>query len=253
MLIEEIYSIVRYVLVFGGSAALVGVIFAPSQFLKVIHQETKESYTRIFKIYHHNGNYKAFFRGAHMYALRQFIINAVFGFSQYLYCKLCGYFFITHLFWIVFLQCFLGGVLETGTTILSEVEEIAKNKGGLMKRPARVTDVLTPLFIRNGITWLAAVLSEELTRKYMLGSISLNILLCGITGIIATALSMPFDLVATQSCGAADKMPFLVRMKKTLSEKSGFKHLFSGLKIRVIQNIAYTIVTSWAICFFKDS
>ena len=252
MLAEELSNLLFSVIIFGGGATIMGFILAPSQFLKVIHQETKKSYTSICLQYYKAKNLKVFFRGGAIYGVRQFVTEAAFGISQYIYGNMQHAFGINHLFWAIFWQCALATLFETSMTLFGEVKEIEQNKGELLQQPARITDIIYPVILRNYIAWLAPVLSAEITIRYMNGSVLFNIGFCFLTGLLAAIISLPFDLAATQNCGATTRINTFIRLRKIFFEEKNWCDLFSGFKMRTIQIIGYTILTSLLTCIFEQ-
>lgn len=226
----------------GIACMVVAYLVAPTQFIKVVYQETKESYSAIITKYIHIRNFKIFFSGSHIYALRQFIAAFAFGIAQWLYFLSLNYFPITNFILLVVWQCFLAGGVETVVTVYSEAREITANKGPLMKREAKILDIITPILLRNILACSAAVLGYEITKN--MTGMGMNILVSSIAGIGVSVLTMPFDLIATQNCGAEIPMTWIGRLKQNVVVEKNFRVIFNGLTMRMIQIIPYSVAHS---------
>ena len=222
---------------------LLAYVLAPSQFLKVVHQETKQPYIIILKKYLVGKNYKKFFSGVHVYALRQLISALSFGFAQgvYLYslscfpimCKVC----------LIHWQCFLIAGIETLVTIHSELKEIVANKGKLMKREGTIGDIITPVFLRNFLVGSTSIVAHEWT-KYVQGGVWTNMVICTLCAIVLSVLAMPFDCMATQSCGAAVRMTWFYRLKQYIIVEKQWLAIFNGTFMRILQIVVYSLARS---------
>lgn len=235
----------------GVACVIVAYLLAPTQFVKVVYQETGESYTSVIKRYLQAQNFRIFFSGAHIYAFRQLIAAFAFGFSQWLFICLLRYCVLTNFTLLVVWQSFLAGVIETVITVYSETKEIAANKGAFMKRPGAVKDIFTPLLFRNIGVASAVILAYEITKG--IDSIFISIIISALLGVVATILTMPFDLVATQNCGSAVRMTWLGRLKQNIVVEKKFRVIFNGLTIRILQIVPYTIVHSLVMLFLGQA
>ena len=226
--------------IYGLACWLLAYVLAPSQFLKVIYQETNEPYLSIIARYISVKNFKIFFSGVHIYAFRQLISSVAFGFAQWLYACSLKYYFNKPFLFLIIWQSFLVAAIETLFTIHSETQEIVANKGELIQRKAAVTDVITPIFLRNFLVSLAPILAFAFTR-YIQNGLWMNIVVCSCCSIILSLLSMPFDLVATQNCGSAVRMSWIGRLKQIIILDKQFVAMFKGGAMRVFQNVVYSI------------
>jgi hypothetical protein len=237
-----LYSFFLDPLAHGIACSLLAYLLAPTQFLKVVYQETHESYRAILRRYLGAKNVRIFFSGAHIYAWRQFVSAASFGFSQWLYAASLRLMPISQIGLLVLWQSFLVGVVETAITLYSETKEIAANKGALMHREAAMQDIVAPLLIRNVLAGSAPVLAYELT-KHAEGWIG-NTLVCTLCALVVSSLTMPFDLIATQNCGSAVRMTWFGRLKQTVWIEKRFWSIFNGLSMRILQIVPYSIAHS---------
>jgi hypothetical protein len=194
-------------------------------------------------------NFKIFFSGAHIYALRQFISASSFGISQWLYLSSLRCCSMTNFIFLTIWQCLLVGITETAITIHSETKEIAANKGALMKRKGEIKDIFTPLLLRNIFAGSAPILAYEVT-KYMSG-ILMNIVICTLFAIAVATLTMPFDLIATQNCGSAVRMTWIDRLKQNVIVEKQFHVIFNGLTMRILQIVPYSIAHSLVMLFLS--
>lgn len=233
----------------GIACLLVAYLVVPSQFVKIVYQETGESYGSILSRYLRAGNLSIFFSGAHIFALRQFISAVAFGMAQWLFYCLIAIYPISNVIYLILWQCCLNGIVETIMTVYSEIKEIAANKGHLMQRKESIMDVFVPLLIRNILAGSPAILAYE-TTKHMDG-IAVNVTISGIFSIVAAILAMPFDLTATQSCGSMVPMHWVRRLQQNVSIGRGFFSIFSGLTMRIIQLCAFSIIHGLVILFLK--
>jgi hypothetical protein len=226
----------------GVACFLLAYVLAPTQFVKIVYQETNESYTAIIRRYLQARNFKVFFSGAHIYALRQFISASSFGFSQWLYLSSLRFCPVSHIVLLMIWQSFLVGVVETVITLYSETKEIEANKRELLKRKAEMKDIFTPLLIRNILAGSAPILAYEVTKN-MEGWVA-NMVICALLAIAVSALTMPFDLIATQNCGSAVRMTWIGRLRQTIVVEKQFWSIFNGLAMRILQIVPYSIAHS---------
>ncbi|WP_123663660.1 hypothetical protein [Candidatus Cardinium hertigii] len=232
----------------GIACTIVAYLVAPTQFVKVVYQETGASYTSIITKYVRARNFRSFYAGAHVYALRQFIAAFAFGISQWLFLFSIRYLvFINNTLSIIW-QCFLAGIVETVITAYSETKEIAANKGNLMKCKETVSDIFMPILLRNILAASAAILAYELTKN--MDGLFMNMVVSTFLGIVASVLTMPFDLIATQNCGSEVRMTWIGRLKQNiLVEKKFHRVIFSGLTMRILQIVPYSIAHSLVMLF----
>ena len=223
----------------GIVCMIVAYLVAPAQFIKVVHQETGEPYASIINRYIHGGNIKLFFSGAHIYAFRQVIAALSFGLAQWLFLCSINYYPITYFTLLISWECFLAGIVETIVTVYSETKEIAANKGPFIKRKERIMDIFTPVLLRNIISASPCILAYALTKH--LNGIGINIMVNTLLGIAASALTMPFDLIATQNCGAEVRMTWIGRLKHNIIVEKNFFAIFNGLTMRILQIVPYSI------------
>ncbi|WP_419241594.1 hypothetical protein [Cardinium endosymbiont of Nabis limbatus] len=235
----------------GVTCMVVAYLVAPAQFVKVVYQETGEAYLSIITRCIRTKNFKLFFSGAHIYALRQFIAALAFGVSQWLFLCSTGYYAITNFTLLVIWECFLAGMVETAVTIYSETKEIAANKGALMKRKEKVMDIITPILLRNILSGSACILAYEFTKE--LSGIWVNMMVSTVLGIAVSALTMPFDLIATQNCGSEVPMTWIGRLKHNITAEKNFLVIFNGLTMRIVQIVPYSVAHSLVMLFLGQS
>ncbi|TSJ80557.1 hypothetical protein [Cardinium endosymbiont of Dermatophagoides farinae] len=235
----------------GIACMVVAYLVAPAQFVKVVYQETGQSYSAIITNCIRAKNFKFFFSGAHIYALRQFIAALAFGVSQWLFLCSTDYYPITNFTLLVIWECFLAGMVETVVTIYSETKEIAANKGALMKRKEKVMDVLTPILLRNILSASACILAYEFTKD--IHGIWMNMVVSTLLGIAVSALTMPFDLIATQNCGSEVPMTWIGRLKHNITVEKNFLAIFNGLTMRIVQIVPYSVAHSLVMLFLGQS
>ena len=226
----------------GMACMIVAYLVAPAQFVKVVYQETGESYTSIVRRCIRSGNIKLFFSGAHIYALRQVIAALAFGVSQWLFLCSNDYYTITNFTLLVIWECFLAGMVETIVTVYSEAKEIAANKGALMKRKEKVMDIFTPILLRNILSGSACILAYEFTKD--IDGVWINMMVSTVLGTAVSALTMPFDLIATQNCGSDVPMTWIGRLKHNITVEKKFCTIFNGLTMRILQIVPYSIAHS---------
>lgn len=231
----------------GIACLIVAYLVAPAQFIKVVYQETGESYTSIITRCIRTRNFKLFFSGAHIYALRQVIAALAFGVSQWLFLCSIDYYPIENFTLLVVWECFLAGMVETLVTVYSEAKEIAANKGNLMKRKEKVVDVFTPILLRNILGGSASILAYEFTKD--MTGLCINIVVSALLGIAVSALTMPFDLIATQNCGSEVPMTWIGRLKHNIVVEKNFLAIFNGLTMRIVQIVPYSIAHSLVMLF----
>ncbi|MBX9889892.1 MAG: hypothetical protein K2X94_01325 [Amoebophilaceae bacterium] len=242
----------------GMACLILAYLLAPTQFVKVVYQETKQPYLHIIKQYLAARNFKIFFSGARMYALRQFIAAFAFGISHWLYLFSISCYAISNIVLLVVWQSFVVAVVETVITIYTEMKEIAANKGDLMKRKEAISAIITPIFLRNFIAGSAPVLACEVSKQLavyaivkQMGGICTNTVVCILVSIVISTLSIPFDLIATQNCGSAVPMTWIGRLRHIIMVEKKCMVLFNGLGMRIMQIIPYSIAHS-LIIFLLD-
>lgn len=246
-----LYRLFLNPLAHGIACMIVAYLVAPTQFVKVIYQETRASYTSIVTKHIRARNFRIFFSGAHIYAFRQFIAALAFGMAQWLYLSSLRCFPLTNFILLVTWQCFLAGIVETVVTVYSEAQEIAANKGTLMKRKAKISDIFTPLLLRNILAGSAAILAYEITKN--MSGIATNMLVSAILGIAVSALTMPFDLIATQNCGSEVPMTWIGRLKQNIIVEKKFGVIFNGLAMRILQIVPYSVAHSLVMLFLGNT
>lgn len=234
----------------GIACLIVAYLVAPAQFVKVVYQETGQSYTSIVSRYMSAKNFKIFFSGAHIYALRQVISALAFGISQWLFLCSAGYCTLSSFTLLVIWECFLAGMVETLVTVYSEAKEIAANKGKLMKRKEKVMDIFTPILLRNVLSASASILAYEFTKD--IDGLYINIFISALLGIAVSALTMPFDLIATQNCGTEIPMTWISRFKYNIRVEKKILTIFNGLTMRIIQIVPYSVAHSLVMVFLSN-
>ena len=225
--------------VFGITAAITATFLAPLQFMKIIRQETLDNYRDIARDSFSRGKFKIFFRGAVPYAVLQFVSSAAFGVSNFTSGIILEH--SESFLAAVLVRSLLGGALETAATISTEVREISRNKGELMQSKGRASSIVLPIWIRNSIFWFASALSFEIYKRTHITS-SQSAALAFLLGVVAGVLSIPPDLLATQSCGAAKDIGIMARFRG-LMQINGVDKAFAGAKIRIIQIALFSLVT----------
>ncbi|MDD9139968.1 MAG: hypothetical protein NQ127_03530 [Candidatus Cardinium sp.] len=221
---------------------IIAYLLAPTQFVKVIYQETGQSYGSIIRQYLRSRKFRCFYAGAHMYALRQFVSSFTFGFALWLFQLSVTYYPITHLGLSIGWACCLVGMLETIVTIASEMREITANKGPLMKRKAAYRDIAVPLLLRNILFNIAAIAPYEFTKEQ--DNPFMNMIFGIVFGIVVSVLTMPFDLVITQNCGSETRMTWISRLKQNILIEKKLGVIFNGLTMRMLQVVPYSIAHS---------
>ncbi|ACT69847.1 hypothetical protein ACJZTR_03850 [Neorickettsia risticii] len=226
-------------LVYASFAGVVAFAIAPLQYLKIIRQETAASYSSIFfRAFGKSGAIGIFFGGALPYVTMNFLANLSFGLSDRIseivlpvqYGILIG----------IFVRAFLGGAIETVLTIYPEVREIVRNKGDLAFGKGRALSILFPAFLRNSVAWLGATSSYEISTKLCL-SMDTSLILSVILGLVFGIISIPLDVMVTQSCAAKEELTLIRRMLLVATDSSS-KFLL-GSTIRILQISIYTTVT----------
>ena len=234
-------------LVYGLVCLLLGYILAPTQFVKVVHQETGASYLHIVVQYVASRNFRIFFSGVHVYALRQFVSSFAIGIGLWMYNLSSGYFLIRHPVVLFLWKAVVVGFAETVITLSLEKREIVANKGDLIRSKPSIWDIALPIFLRNSICAMAPI-SSHIILTYVTFSALVSVLVCLLVSTVFSLLSMPFDLVATINCGSGERVTCLGRLKRIIWDDKQFASIFDGSLIRVIQNTAYSIAISLLMC-----
>lgn len=234
-------------LVYAMACWLLGYVLAPTQFVKVVHQETGMPYLRIVVQHVAARNFKIFFSGVHVYALRQFISSFAFGIGLWMYNLSLVYLEVSHSVVLFIWKAVLAGFAETAITLFLEKREIAANKGDLVRSEPSIWDIAFPIFLRNFICAMAPI-SSHIILTCATFSTLINALVCLLVSIAFSLLSMPFDLVATINCGSGEYMTCFGRLKHIIWDDKQFASIFSGSLVRVIQNTVYSIAVSLLMC-----
>lgn len=231
---------------FGVMSAITAAIISPLQFLKIMRQQTGKLYYKIFNEVLEKSGFITFFRGVAPYALMQFLSSLAFGFAEYITLCLLKVEALGIILALL-IRATLGGIIETAFSLYSELKEITRNKGELMQKRASARTVLAPILIRNIIFWFGAVIAYEISAKYCL-----NLLLSSIIGFLSGAIfaliSLPFDIIATQNCGALEQKSLIRKFKEMLQDH---KSMLSGGLVRIIQIGIFTLVTVLSISLFQ--
>lgn len=243
----QIYELILSSLFFGTLSAITALTISPLQFVKIIRQETGKLYMKIVVLYLKEQGIKVFFRGAIPYTVMQFISSMSFGVTDYL-----SNLFLNNTSNFVsetFIRAGLGGVFETIVTIYYELKEITRNKGELIHSKPSISSIIIPVCFRNTIFWCAAIIAYQLSLQFSLTTFT-SLILAFTFGIVFALFSIPFDVVATQSCGAYEKMCMLTRLHKIILER-GKTHVFAGSLIRIIQIAIFSTVTELSMMLFQ--
>ena len=238
-MLNQLYAILINGFIFGSASALVAFLISPLQFLKVIRQQTGFSYSDIFFKTLKSDGWPAFFRGALPYGAMNFLSSMAFGISEYIAGDLLGAASLS-LLAAVFLRSTMGGATETLFSLYSEMQEISRNKGSLIKSKPKISSILLPILIRNTIFWYGSVVTYELSVRFAL-DIFVSTIFAFVFGVLLTFVSIPLDVIATQNCGAQKKDGMIKRLKKLLDSKNN--SVFAGAMMRIIQTSIFTIVT----------
>ncbi|AHX11804.1 hypothetical protein NHE_0885 [Neorickettsia helminthoeca str. Oregon] len=245
----QLYDVLLSGVFFGSFAAVAAVLMSPLQFLKVIKQQTGESYSKIATDTFRTEGVAAFFRGALPYAIMNFLSSMSFGISEVIADNLLKFFVHSTLF-AVFFRSVFGGCCETLCSLPSEMREISRNKGSLMESRATFGSVMLPILFRNMIFWSASVTSYEISVAY-----HFNLLCTTFTGfsfgVLAAFLSIPLDVVATRDCGALTNRGIFGHLTAILSGEERINYLLRGTSIRIVQVAMFTLVTVLTMFLFE--
>ncbi|ETO91273.1 MAG: putative membrane protein [Candidatus Xenolissoclinum pacificiensis L6] len=225
---------------FGVVGSIAAIILSPVQFLKIMRQELGESYTHIISHYLSKGGVRIFFRGTLPYAMMNFMSSLAFGLSEYLYYYIFKS-LIQNIPFIILIRSTIGGFIETVLSIYSEVQEIERNKGELIVTKSSISVQFLPILLRNSFFWCSTVLTVLIVEIYKLSFLN-GIFLGMLLGMIFSFITLPFDVIATNICGASHHANLLSRFKFILKEKSIYA-LFTGFWMRSIQISCYTAFT----------
>jgi len=231
---------------FGLISAVTAIIISPLQFLKVIKQQVGGYYYIIFKTTVNRSGFSTFFRGAVPYAVMNFLSSMAFGFSEYLSVYILGVTKFPILISVI-VRSFLGGIIETGFSIKSELSEISKNKGSLIKEKPKIITIAAPILLRNIIFWHGSIIAYEISESFYLSIVASSVI-SFIFGAMFALISIPFDVIATQNCGAKEDRGLIGRLRKILKNRN---QIFAGNVMRVIQVAIFTLTTVLTLFLFK--
>ena len=237
------YELLKESFTFGTICAIIAVMISPLQFIKIIRQQTGESYAKIVKENYKKHGIAVFYRGAYPYGKLQFLSSFSFGFSEF-----CCIFFLTKFnlelsFAAIFIRAISAGLFETTLSVKAEMQEISRNKGDLMKQKGTVASILEAIFMRNTLFWMASLVSFYFINKMSLSGLAGG-LLAFVLGIIFAVITIPIDLVATHNCGDDEKHSVFSRIKKILTTKGCYSSIYYGSFVRVFQISIFTVVTT---------
>jgi len=235
-----IIELLKNIAFYGGASALVAILVNPLQFLKIIRQETGEKYGEIAKRNYEKGGIRIFYRGLRAYVEIQFLVNVAFAFSEFFSIKWLSVYQYELTAVGIIVRAFSASILETLMTIKSEVSQIAKNKGELMKKDGEVSSIITSIFVRNTINWFGSLWSIYFIHKLSLGDFG-GFVFSFVVGIIFAILTLPFDIVATHNCGSLEKLSILQRLKKIAFESGGYSAMYRGSIMRIIMMTCYSV------------
>ncbi|WP_338364824.1 hypothetical protein [Candidatus Xenohaliotis californiensis] len=239
-ILSELYHLSFEGIVFGATAAILSLLIAPMQYLKIMRQETGKKYLNIAKNSYKMHGISVFFRAAIAYSLLNFVSSASFGVSNYFSNLLLKDKQL--LFFAPMLRSLLGGLIETLATLRIEIREINKNKGNNNKNETSLLTMALLILMRNSVFWLGATISFEITKTFNLNAI-IVFWLTLLTGLFAGILSTPVDAVATRVCGAEKTINIINACHQII--KGDRNIVFAGTVIRIQQIILYTILTEW--------
>jgi hypothetical protein len=225
---------------YGTISAIFAMLISPLQFLKIIRQQTGKKYTKIFYDTINRSGFFTFFRGAIPYATMNFFSSMAFGVSEYLSEYVIKVALLPLVIAII-VRATLGGFIETMFSSYSELKEITKNKGSLIKTKPRLVTIIIPILLRNIIFWYGSVISYEISIKYDLG-VMLSVVIAFCLGVIFAICSIAFDVIATQNCGDIENKGVIRRFKEIL-EGGNSSAIFAGTLMRIIQIGIFTITT----------
>ncbi|AHX11805.1 hypothetical protein NHE_0886 [Neorickettsia helminthoeca str. Oregon] len=234
-------------LVYAALAAFVAFFVSPVQYVKVVRQDTARSYSSIFReTWYRDDCLRIFFGGAAPYVVMNFLSNLSFGLSDMVSERVLplGYGILTG----IFFRALLGGAIETLMTVYPEVREIVRNKRELASGDGKVSSVLFPSFLRNSVAWLGSTSAYEISTRFHLES-GVSILLSVCMGLIFAIVSIPFDVLVTQSCAAREELTLLNRVLRIMRDSKN-KFLL-GSVIRVLQIVIFTAVTVSTMFFIR--
>lgn len=237
-MIEQIYKLLQEILWFGSTAALLGILISPVQYLKIIKQETHAAYLKILRQSIRDKGIKILFRSCIPFAQLNFLINGAFGIAHYISNMILDE--NSSVIVSAITRAILGSIIETLLTVNTEVREITRNKLEYMHKKGRASSIIMPAFLRNAIPWFAAALAHEISIRTDWEGFALSFIL----GLSAGIISTPLDVMVTQSCGAQDDMSMLRRMNIAVKTK-GFESVYAGTAMRILQIIAFVMLTEW--------
>ncbi len=238
----QFFSLLKEAFIFGFLSCITAIIISPLQFIKIIRQQTGDSYSRIIKENYKKHGMRVFYRGGYSYGQFQFLSSFSFGVSEFCCIFFLKKFSLDMSLIAVFIRAISAGIFETTLTVKSEVQEIAKNKGDLMKKEGTISSIFEAAFIRNTVFWMASLLAFYFIKKMSLSGFEGGFL-AFIFGIIFAIATIPVDLVATHNCGDDERHSVYSRLKKVLSE-GNYSSMYNGSLMRVIQISIFTIVTT---------
>ncbi len=245
------FLLIKEAFIFGIVCAIVAAIISPLQFAKIIRQQTGEKYSEIFKRNYNTGGIKVFYRGAYPYGKLQFLSSASFGFSEFLCIFLLKKINLESVILAIIIRALSASVFETAMTIKSEVQEISRNKGELMKVKGTIASSINAIFFRNALFWMASLISGYLIEQLGISYIS-GILLSAVLGMLFAVITIPLDLVATQNCGDDESHSIISRMKKIIQDNNQYSSIYRGSLMRIIQIGIFTVVTTFTGILLKS-
>lgn len=249
MQIVEIYNLFFAGLIYGLISAITAIFLTPLQYIKVQRQDTQISYKDVIgnAMKNHANKIGIFFCGCVPYVILNFISSASFGIFDYL-----SNFITTNwhccIITTIIVRTLIGGLGETLGTIYFEIKEVIQNKEIKYAETNFVT-ILVLIFLRNSITWFAAILVYELAEKYHFSQID-SIIYSFILGIIFGVLTTPFDVLITRNCGVVKQESLWQQIHHIICE-SKYDETFSGASIRLIQIGVYSVTTLLTMMFLK--
>ena len=235
-------SLLKEAFIFGLLSCITAIIISPLQFIKIIRQQTGNSYSKIIKKNYQQHGIKIFYRGAYPYGQLQFLSSASFGLSEFICIFFLKEYHIDTNLIGIFIRALSAGIFETAFAVKAEVQEISKNKGELMKRKGTISSILEAIFMRNALFWMASLLSLYFIQRMHLSHFS-GSLLASLFGIVFGVITIPLDLVATHNCGDDERHSVFSRIQKIINEDH-YSSIYYGSMMRVLIISIFTIVTT---------
>ena len=236
----QIIGLLKNIFYFGLAGAFVAFLVNPLQFLKILRQQTGRQYQSIIEDNYKLYGIKVFYRGLIPYIMLNFLVNAAFGISEFFATMILSPHNLQLTIFGVIVRMISASLFEILFTAKAEVQEIARNKGDLMKKNGEVSSILSAIFVRNIVNWMGALFSIYFIHLFQL-NYSQGFLLSFFVGVIFAIMTLPFDIVATHNCGDIEKLSIFQRLKKISFESGGYHGAYRGSLMRIIMITCYSV------------